>query len=234
MRDWHVYSSTGRGHLHRPGRTPGDLELLLGRPRRLGERGRTRRRRTLLLVRLDQRQRPRLDEHRRGRRRQPDRPVHRCPRRPADQRLHQVNSPFNIDPTVFTDDDGQVYMYWGSYYGLRAVRLNADMTSTRGSVVTPQRGVELLGGAVDVQAQRTTVLPGSTRPTTPAAPRRDTPASGMRPRATRSVPWTHRGVVLDMVSSTTNHPAIIEAQGRSGTWSTTTPPRRAEAISAGR
>ncbi|NUO98176.1 MAG: family 43 glycosylhydrolase, partial [Nonomuraea sp.] len=28
------------------------------------------------------------------------------------------SSPLNIDPTVFTDDDGQVYMYWGSYYGL--------------------------------------------------------------------------------------------------------------------
>ncbi|MCK2220059.1 family 43 glycosylhydrolase [Actinomadura sp. ATCC 31491] len=47
------------------------------------------------------------------------------------------SSPLDIDPTVFTDDDGQVYLYRGSSYGLRAVRLTANMTSTIGSVITP-------------------------------------------------------------------------------------------------
>lgn len=40
----------------------------------------------------------------------------------------------DIDPTVFIDDDGQAYMYWGNpnvYY----VRLNDDMISTSGDIV---------------------------------------------------------------------------------------------------
>ncbi len=40
----------------------------------------------------------------------------------------------DIDPTVFIDDDGQAYMYWGNphtYY----VRLNEDMISTKGDIV---------------------------------------------------------------------------------------------------
>ena len=40
----------------------------------------------------------------------------------------------DIDPTVFVDDDGQAYMYWGNpntYY----VKLNDDMISTKGEIV---------------------------------------------------------------------------------------------------
>ena len=39
----------------------------------------------------------------------------------------------NIDPTVFVDDDGQAYMYWGNG-ALRYVKLSSDMTSTSGSI----------------------------------------------------------------------------------------------------
>src|SRR5688572_583528 len=48
------------------------------------------------------------------------------------------SSGLNIDPTVFVDDDGQAYMYWGGYWGVRAVRLASNMIDTVGSVVTPQ------------------------------------------------------------------------------------------------
>lgn len=48
----------------------------------------------------------------------------------------------DIDPTVFTDDDGQAYMYWGNphvYY----TKLNNDMISTQGDiyVLNPKDGV---------------------------------------------------------------------------------------------
>ena len=48
----------------------------------------------------------------------------------------------DIDPTVYTDDDGQAYMYWGNphvYY----TKLNADMISTQGDiyVLNPKDGV---------------------------------------------------------------------------------------------
>ncbi|MGW3344551.1 glycoside hydrolase family 43 protein [Nonomuraea rubra] len=122
------------------------------------------------------------------------------------------SSPLNIDPTVFTDDDGQVYLYWGSYYGLRAVRLNASMTSTVGSVITPsgvsnfweapwlfkRNGVYYLAYAANDS--------GCSQPGY-ACVRYATASSPLGP-------WTHRGVVLDQVSSTTNHPAIIEFKGQ--------------------
>ncbi|MFK4038810.1 glycoside hydrolase family 43 protein [Nonomuraea wenchangensis] len=122
------------------------------------------------------------------------------------------SSPLNIDPTVFTDDDGQVYMYWGSYYGLRAARLTSNMTSLNGSVITPsgvtnfweapwmfkRNGVYYLAYAANDSACS---APGY------ACIRYATASNPLGP-------WTHRGVVLDQVSSTTNHPAIIEFKGQ--------------------
>ncbi|MEU6715609.1 glycoside hydrolase family 43 protein [Nonomuraea sp. NPDC046802] len=122
------------------------------------------------------------------------------------------SSPLNIDPTVFTDDDGQVYMYWGSYYGLRAARLNSNMTTINGSVITPsgvsnfweapwmfkRNGVYYLAYAANDSACS---APGY------ACIRYATASNPLGP-------WTHRGVVLDQVSSTTNHPAIIEYKGQ--------------------
>lgn len=122
------------------------------------------------------------------------------------------SSPLNIDPTVFTDDDGQVYLYWGSYYGLRAARLNPDMTSINGPVITPsgvsnfweapwmfkRDGVYYLAYAANDSACS---APGY------ACVRYATASNPMGP-------WTHRGIVLDQVSSTTNHPAIIEFKGQ--------------------
>ncbi len=40
----------------------------------------------------------------------------------------------NIDPTVFIDDDGQAYLYWGNP-NLWYVKLNPDMTSYSGDIV---------------------------------------------------------------------------------------------------
>ncbi|WP_188190109.1 glycoside hydrolase family 43 protein [Nonomuraea sp. SYSU D8015] len=122
------------------------------------------------------------------------------------------SSPLNIDPTVFRDDDGQVYMYWGSYWGLRAARLNANMTSINGSVITPsgvsnfweapwmfkRNGIYYLAYAANDS--------GCSQPNY-ACIRYATASNPLGP-------WTHRGVVLDQVSSTTNHPAIIEFKGQ--------------------
>lgn len=48
----------------------------------------------------------------------------------------------DIDPSVFTDADGQAYMYWGNPH-VYAVKLNNDMVSTQGDilVLNPQDGV---------------------------------------------------------------------------------------------
>lgn len=41
---------------------------------------------------------------------------------------------FDIDPSVYTDDDGQAYMYWGNPHTFYA-KLNDDMTSLKSEVV---------------------------------------------------------------------------------------------------
>ena len=48
------------------------------------------------------------------------------------------SSGLNIDPTVFVDDDGQAYMYWGWLLGAaRRAAQRPNMIDTVGSVVTP-------------------------------------------------------------------------------------------------
>jgi beta-xylosidase len=56
--------------------------------------------------------------------------------------LYENGSWDHIDPTVFIDDDGQAYMYWGNPY-VYYVKLNEDMISTSGDihVLNPQNGV---------------------------------------------------------------------------------------------
>ncbi|MEV4750595.1 glycoside hydrolase family 43 protein [Streptosporangium amethystogenes subsp. fukuiense] len=122
------------------------------------------------------------------------------------------SSPLNIDPTVFTDDDGQAYIYWGSYYGLRAAKLKPDMINLDGPVITPA-GVSNFWEAPWMFKRNGTYYlayaandSGCSQPGY-ACIRYATATSPLGP-------WTHRGVVLDQVSSTTNHPAIVEFKGQ--------------------
>lgn len=47
--------------------------------------------------------------------------------------VHSGNG--DIDPSVFIDDDGQAYLYWGNPY-LKYIKLNDDMVSYSGDVIT--------------------------------------------------------------------------------------------------
>jgi hypothetical protein len=60
--------------------------------------------------------------------------------------LIQNGSWSNIDPTVFVDTDGQAYMYWGNG-SLFYVKLNADMISYSGDIVTVPLTTETFGGS---------------------------------------------------------------------------------------
>jgi hypothetical protein len=137
------------------------------------------------------------------------------------------SSSLNIDPTVLVDDDGQVYMYWGSFWSPRAVRLNQNMIELDGPILTPQ-GLTTLAGAPNnfweapwlfkrdglyylVYAANSNVggTPGDGCVTA------STFACIRYATATNPLgPWSHRGIVLDQVSSTTNHPAIVEFEGQ--------------------
>lgn len=118
----------------------------------------------------------------------------------------------NIDPTVFVADDGQPYLYWGSFWEPRVAPLQPDMTSLAGPVTTPQgltgfweapwmfqrNGLYYMAYASNENLGDDCVTSSSfacIRYATATDP---------------TGPWTHRGIVLDQVSSTTNHPAIVE------------------------
>jgi len=119
------------------------------------------------------------------------------------------NGAQDIDPTVFIDDNGQAYLYWGNgnlYY----VKLNQDMISYSGGVVTvspkpssyvegpwlyKRSGLYYLAYAGMGSGSENIAYATSNSPTGP---------------------WQSRGVIMPTEgSSFTNHPAIIDYMGNS-------------------
>jgi hypothetical protein len=131
----------------------------------------------------------------------------------VSQGLPQPNKIQNIDPTVLVDDDGRVYLYWGTFGQLRGVELEPDMVTPKGPVVEVRtlpgffeaswlfkRGDTYYLVYADNQA-------GPNSPCTPAVYH----ACIAYGTATSPLgPWTYRGVILAPVSSTTSHPGIVE------------------------
>ncbi len=108
--------------------------------------------------------------------------------------------PLNIDPAVFTDDDGQAYMFWGSWGACRMVKLKDNMIQMDGAVqavnasnffeapwVHKRNGIYYLTYA----SRYPSVIAYST----------STSING---------PWAYRGILNDYVeNSETNHPSIV-------------------------
>ena len=127
----------------------------------------------------------------------------------------------DIDPTVFIDDDGQAYLYWGNPY-LRYVKLNEDMISYSGEVVE----VPLTTAGFGVRSK-------DDRPTQyeegpwlykrndlyymlfAAGPIPEHIAYSTAPSAIG--PWMFRGVIManQTTSAFTNHPGVCEYKGNS-------------------
>lgn len=123
----------------------------------------------------------------------------------------------NIDPTVFVDDDGRVFLYWGTFGRLNGVELERDMVTFKGAPVD----VHTLEGFFEAswlfKRHGTYYLAYAANN---AGPNSDCTeavyyaciAYGTSPSPLG--PWTYRGVILDPVSSTTSHPGIIEYRGK--------------------
>ncbi len=111
----------------------------------------------------------------------------------------------NIDPMTFVDDDGQVYMYWGSWNNARYVKLKDNMVEMDGPVVT-------------VHAKNFFEAPwihkrGDTYYFTYAAHYPSTTEYSTSKSATG--PWEYQGVLNDTIhNSPTNHQAIINFKGQ--------------------
>lgn len=134
----------------------------------------------------------------------------------VSQRLPVANEIQNIDPTVFVDDGGSAYLYWGTFGQLRGARLGADMktvgepvrvTTLTGFFEAPwlfkRKGVWYMVYAANNA--------GPESPCTPAL-YHACQAYGTAP--TPLGPWTYRGVILDPVSSTTSHQGMVAYRGQ--------------------
>lgn len=135
----------------------------------------------------------------------------------VSQRVPTPNNIQNIDPTVLLDDDGRVYLYWGTFGQLRGMELARDMVTPKG----PERRIEGLTGFFEAPwiLKRKGVyymLYAGNK----AGPDSDcTPAVYYACQAYGTAtsplgPWTYRGVALKPVSSTTSHAGIVEFKGK--------------------
>lgn len=129
-----------------------------------------------------------------------------------DMTTYAKHSWDDLDPTVFVDDDGQAYLFWGNGACYWA-KLNEDMISLAGDII-----------ALDVKDQ------SAFGPSFTEAPwvykRNDTYymhyASGfpesLHYTTAKNIagPWTYQGEVMPLEKgSNTNHPGVIEYKGNS-------------------
>lgn len=111
----------------------------------------------------------------------------------------------DIDPTVFIDDDGQAYMYWGNL-SCRYIKLKENMTEADGPVVIipkPQNYTE--GPWIYKRNNLFYLVYAAKFPETIEYCTSTSPTG----------PWTYRGVIEDQVpNSTTTHAGIIDYKGK--------------------
>lgn len=134
----------------------------------------------------------------------------------ASQRLPGANTIQNIDPTVWVDDDGRAYMYWGTFGQLRGAALGPDMVT-----VGPPVDVKGLTGFFEApwlfKRKGTYYLVYAANNAGPNSPCTHAlyhacQAYGTAP--TPLGPWTYRGVILGPVSSTTSHQGMVDYKGQ--------------------
>ena len=113
----------------------------------------------------------------------------------------------DIDPTVWIDDDGQAYMYWGNPE-LYMIKLNKDMISTQGSIVTYPKIKDYQEGPwVYKHGDHYYMTFAST-----------CCAEGIGYAMSDKItgPWTYKGDIMPHSSrSNGNHPGIIDFKGKS-------------------
>jgi alpha-L-fucosidase 2 len=111
-----------------------------------------------------------------------------------------------IDPCVFVDDDGQAYFYYGGGAKCKGGKLKDNMLELDGQLqdmtgledfheaawVHKRNGIYYLSYADNTRGNNRLRYATSNRPLGP---------------------WTYRGILLDQVSSDTNHGSVVEYKG---------------------
>jgi arabinoxylan arabinofuranohydrolase len=150
--------------------------------------------------------------------------------RPDGPFIDALGKPFihsgsgDIDPTVFIDDDGQAYLYWGNPY-LKYVKLNEDMISYSGDIVT----VPLTKEGFNVRYKDADKRPSAYEEGPWFYKRKGLyyllyPAGGVPEHLAYSTssgstgPWQYRDTIMTIIKkggAFTNHPGVIDYKGRS-------------------
>jgi hypothetical protein len=121
------------------------------------------------------------------------------------------NSIHNIDPTILVDG-GRVFLYWGSFNNLYGYELASDMTTVLANskvVVTSLTGYFEAPWLMKRGSTYYMLYAANNAGTTSAC----TPTSyhaciAYGTASSPLGPWTFRGVILGVVSSTTSHPGV--------------------------
>ncbi|KAK1718256.1 glycosyl hydrolase family 43 protein [Colletotrichum lupini] len=123
----------------------------------------------------------------------------------------------NIDPTVLLDDTGRVYLYWGTFGQLRGIELATDMVTTIGQAISVNSLTGFFEAPWLLKRQGTYYMLYAANNAGPDSPCTPTSYHACIAYGTASSPlgpWTFRGVMLDIVSSTTSHPGAFELNGQ--------------------
>jgi arabinoxylan arabinofuranohydrolase len=113
-----------------------------------------------------------------------------------------------IDPTVFVDDDGQAYLYWGNP-NLWYVKLNPDMISYSGDIVKVESRPDNYQEGPWFYKRNGKYYMAYASHCCPEG-------IGYAMSDSPTGPWTYKGMIMEPDSlSSGNHPGIIDYKGRS-------------------
>lgn len=138
----------------------------------------------------------------------------------VSQREPTPNTTHNIDPTVLVDgsgDDARVFMYWGSFGQLRRLELATDMRTPAGAVhaVDAPRGFFEAPWLFERDGTYYLAYAGNDAgPDSECTPAVYHACIAYATAPAPDGPWTHRGTILDPVSSTTSHPGLVKLDGQ--------------------
>ena len=125
------------------------------------------------------------------------------------------SNPGDYDPTVFIDDDGQAYLYWGGNGPCYFTKLNEDMISLAGDI--HEASIDFTGTPDEASYTEGPWLWKKNSHYYLAWASRCCPEGiGYAMSASPTGPWKCKGTIMDPDShSDGNHPGIIDYKGKS-------------------
>ncbi|KAE8145110.1 glycosyl hydrolase [Aspergillus avenaceus] len=122
----------------------------------------------------------------------------------------------NIDPTVLVDDDGKVYIYFGTFGALLGYELDPDMVTVKTDVTKVTSLTGYFEAPWLMKRQDTYYMlfaANNAGPDSPCTPTSYHACIAYGTASSPMGPWTFQDVILPVVSSTTSHPGAVEVNG---------------------